>query len=90
MINLEYTKTFIKDLKKLKNTPCYQDLFKFCFSDIESVSEWLSSNDTRKIKGYNNYYRIRKGDYRIGIKLEDNAVTFVRILHRNEVYKFFP
>lgn len=90
MINLEYTKTFINDLKKLKNTACYQGLFEFCFSDIDSISNWFESNDIKKIKGYDNYYRIRKGAHRIGIKLENSTITFVRVLHRNDVYKFFP
>jgi mRNA-degrading endonuclease RelE of RelBE toxin-antitoxin system len=90
MINLEYTKTFIKDFKKLKNTIWYQELFDFCFNDIDSIPDWFNTNDIKKIKGYDNYYRIRKGVYRIGIKLENNTITFVRILHRNDVYKFFP
>ncbi len=37
-----------------------------------------------------NYFRIRIGDYRVGIKITGNEILFVRILHRKEIYKFFP
>jgi mRNA interferase RelE/StbE len=33
---------------------------------------------------------IRVGDYRIGVVLEDGVVTFVRVLHRRDVYRYFP
>ncbi len=37
-----------------------------------------------------NYYKIRVGDYRIGIKFEHETLTFERILHRKDIYKVFP
>ncbi|HVF60227.1 MAG TPA: type II toxin-antitoxin system RelE/ParE family toxin [Thermoanaerobaculia bacterium] len=35
-------------------------------------------------------YRIRLGDFRIGLVVEGNLVTFVRVLHRREIYRRFP
>ena len=39
----------------------------------------------QKLKGEDNFYRIRIGDYRIGIKVNDDTTTFVRLLHRREI-----
>jgi mRNA interferase RelE/StbE len=36
------------------------------------------------------YYRIRIGDYRLGLLLEDDTVTIVRFLHRRDIYRYFP
>jgi mRNA interferase RelE/StbE len=36
------------------------------------------------------YYRIRLGDYRVGLKIENNTVCFVRFLHRKDIYRYFP
>jgi len=36
------------------------------------------------------YYRIRVGDYRIGVKLEKDIIYFVVVEHRKDVYKTFP
>lgn len=44
----------------------------------------------KKLKGHNTAYRIKYKDYRIGIFYEDDTVTVSRILHRKEVYRYFP
>jgi len=50
----------------------------------------LSEVNIKKLKGEGDYYRIRVGDYRIGMKVNDGVVSFVRILHRKEIYRYFP
>ncbi|HAH23680.1 MAG TPA: plasmid stabilization protein [Prolixibacteraceae bacterium] len=43
------------------------------------------------IVGHPNYYRIKFGDYRVGISLEDNIVWFLYFGKRDEnTYKKFP
>lgn len=45
----------------------------------------------RPIIGSPNYFRIKLGDYRIGISLEDNIVWFLFFGKRDEnTYKKFP
>ncbi|NET50360.1 MAG: type II toxin-antitoxin system RelE/ParE family toxin [Merismopedia sp. SIO2A8] len=36
------------------------------------------------------FYRIRIGDYRIGIIAKGDLVSFIRVLHRREMYRNFP
>jgi mRNA interferase RelE/StbE len=36
------------------------------------------------------YYRIRLGDYRIGCVATGDTITFVRCLHRRDIYRYFP
>ncbi|MGA1264796.1 MAG: type II toxin-antitoxin system RelE family toxin, partial [Prochlorothrix sp.] len=49
-----------------------------------------------KLKGYDTYYRIRVGDYRIGLEVLHQSdsgnleIVFVRVLHRKEIYRYFP
>jgi mRNA interferase RelE/StbE len=42
------------------------------------------------MQGGGSYYRIRVGDYRLGLSVSDDIVAFVRCLNRNEIYKNFP
>jgi mRNA-degrading endonuclease RelE of RelBE toxin-antitoxin system len=42
------------------------------------------------MKGYPNRYRIRVGDYRIGIEVQGNKVEMMRVLHRRDFYRYFP
>ncbi|MFM6062867.1 MAG: type II toxin-antitoxin system RelE family toxin, partial [Microcystis panniformis] len=30
------------------------------------------------------------GDYRIGFFVEEDTITFARVLHRREFYRYFP
>ena len=43
-----------------------------------------------KLQGGDDFYRIRVGDYRLGIIVELEAVVFVRCLNRREIYRYFP
>ena len=36
------------------------------------------------------YYRIRIGDYRIGIKGEGDVIVLMRVMHRKDIYRVFP
>ena len=59
--------------------------------DVENAEKLNEvSNVKKKLKGDADYYRIRVGDYRIGIKVNDGIVCLVRILHRKEIYRYFP
>ncbi|HAO10876.1 MAG TPA: plasmid stabilization protein, partial [Planktothrix sp. UBA8407] len=44
----------------------------------------------KKLKGDDNAYRLRVGDYRIGFYFDGETVTFARVLHRKDIYRYFP
>lgn len=86
----EYLPTFIKDLKALKSTPVYTTIKNFVFEDILAYENLSDISNIKKLKGEDNAYRLRIGDYRIGFFLTDDTITFSRILHRREFYRYFP
>jgi len=43
--------------------------------------------DIKKLKGHDNHYRIRVGDYRILFFREDGIAKIYDISHRSDVYK---
>lgn len=84
-----FTKTFIKDLEKLSNKKISIRLR----NEIESIKKANhigKLNNIKKMEGYNKYFRTRIGDYRLGLKIENDTVTFIRFKHRKEIYKVFP
>ena len=42
------------------------------------------------LKGHKTAYRIRCGNYRVGIFIEKGEVLFTAIAHRKDIYKKFP
>jgi len=79
-----YLPTFIKDIKNLKSTSSYSAIKNLVFTDILAVQNLKEISNLKKLKGDDNAYRIRVGDYRIGFFLEDNTITFARVLHRRK------
>ncbi|MCF0052224.1 hypothetical protein MUK70_30050 [Dyadobacter chenwenxiniae] len=89
---VQYVKRFEKELK---NTP--NDIQRKVFNVItilESATNLESSGlDYKRMEGQKsgeNYYRIRVGDWRIGIECIHPDVTLLRILSRGSIYKSFP
>ena len=89
-MKIEYSSLFLKDLKKLKYIANYLSIKRICFNKKKKKETLLQVKNIKKIKGYISYYRIRIGDYRVGIKEEEGTIILMRVLHRKDIYKFFP
>ena len=58
--------------------------------EIESAGTLFEINNIKKLSGDNISYRIRLGDYMLGLYYENNIVEIVRFVHRKDIYKVFP
>jgi len=84
-----FENSFARDLKKIRN----KRLLKQMEEIVEEVKSAATVNDVadlKKMQGYDTFYRIRLGDYRIGIDVSGGQVIFVRFLHRKDIYRYFP
>ena len=65
----EFKKSFLKDLKALHGKKLKEKI-KSTILDVEKAETIWSIGNLKKLKGSEKYYRIRIGDYRIGIIVE--------------------
>ncbi|MEN2281352.1 hypothetical protein AAGF08_04375 [Algoriphagus sp. SE2] len=83
-----FLKSFLEDLEQISDE---QD--KIEISQMIKVCEkakFLSEIGTlKKLAGFKNVFRIKKGNYRIGLFIEINVLVFARISHKNELYEMF-
>ena len=84
-----FRKTFEKDLRKTHDKILLGKV-KEVIELVEQAESLDGISNLKKLKGGENYFRIRVGDYRIGLFLEGDAVLFVRVMHRREFYRYFP
>jgi len=84
-LKIEFSKKFIKDIEKIND----QNLIKKVIEIIEKLKK-NEKIEMKKIKGFKNFYRIRIGNYRLGIEKNDNVIIIKRFLHRKQIYQFFP
>ena len=89
-MNIEFKKSFARDLKKKAHGIKLRSRVKEIIHEVDNAESLYEIKNIKKLKAEGDYYRIRLGDYRIGLKIKDGTVFFVRFLHRNEIYRYFP
>jgi mRNA interferase RelE/StbE len=85
----EFTNRFFKDLDKLSQASTKKDISDI-IKEVKKATNLSEIKNIKKLKGHLIAYRIRSGDYRIGLFVENNIVEFARIAHRKDIYKIFP
>lgn len=85
-----FKKSFAKDLKTYNKDKTLLARVQETILEVEAVDSITSIKNLKKLKAEGSYYRIRVGNYRIGIIIEKEIVTFVRVLHRSQIYRYFP
>ena len=84
-----YLKSLEKDLKKIKDKKLLKKLASV-FINLENTDTLIKFSGLKKLSGHPEAYRIRVGDYRLGIFYSDEIITIARFLKRNGIYKLFP
>lgn len=85
----EFLKRFFKDLEKISDQNVLNEI-RQVVNEVETATHFSGIKNLRKLKGYRNTYRIRLGDYRIGVYIENDTVEFARFVHRKDIYRIFP
>lgn len=81
-------KSFLKDIDKLHKAT-KKDVLSIIekIKNAESLFTWPN---IKKLKGHKHFYRIRLGKYRIGFEIREDTIIFYRVLHRRDLYRYFP
>ncbi len=88
-MNVSFYRKFEKSLDKLKDEKIRGQV-------AEAVRLVMTANsiqeitNLKKLKGYKTAYRIKLGEYRIGLIIENREVFFVDFAHRKDIYRRFP
>jgi mRNA interferase RelE/StbE len=88
-VNVLFKSSFAKDLRKITDSDL-KTRVKELIEQVEVAKSLQNITSIKKLRGRGNYYRIRVAEYRIGLLVEGNIVTFVRCLDRKEIYRYFP
>ncbi|OQX99482.1 MAG: plasmid stabilization protein [Bacteroidetes bacterium 4572_128] len=89
-MKIKIRKRFGKDIDKISNKKLLQKIIKI-INEIEKSDDILEISNIKKMKGKTfNAYRIKIGDYRIGIFYVDGMIELTRFMHRKDIYRYFP
>ncbi|HEY9169398.1 MAG TPA: plasmid stabilization protein [Lutibacter sp.] len=84
-----FLSSFKKDLVKINNLKLKGQI-KAVIIAVEVAESLKELPNVKKIQGYPTAYRIRIGDYRLGLYIENGIIEMARLVKRNDIYKVFP
>ncbi len=84
------SRTFFKELAKLPADVRVR-IESIVFGEEIKTDPFLGGK-VEKLTGYQEYYKIRFGNYRVGLRIDsaDQVIEFRRALHRKDIYREFP
>ena len=88
-MEVRFSRPFEKDLKSVSDKRLVLKVDEI----IESLKEAESLSgisNIKKIKGHIDCYRIRIGNYRLGLLVENKTIWLARLMDRKEIYRYFP
>ena len=88
-MKLEFRESFLKDVKRIKEKGLKKKVAAV-ITEAKAASSLSAIRNVKKMEGSESYYRVRIGDYRIGFRLHDKTLIFLRCLHRKDIYRYFP
>ena len=88
-MKVEFLDKFSKDLDPI-HTLSVRKAIERTIIEAEAAKDIHELRNIKKMKGHKIAYRIRIGDYRIGIYYEHGIIQFARVAHRKDIYRIFP
>jgi mRNA interferase RelE/StbE len=87
-VRVSFEASFARDLKGIKDRILLKQVEQV-IAEVKTATALSEVKHLSKMRGHATLYRLRLGDYRIGIEVVEDEVIFVRILHRKDIYRYF-
>ena len=88
-MQVEFLSKFNKDISSIKAKSTKAKLLEL-IDLIEKANSMSGIKGLKKLKGFKDAYRVRLGDYRLGVFINKDIVQFARFVHHKDIYKLFP
>jgi mRNA interferase RelE/StbE len=87
----DFKSSFLSDIKKIRNKTLLNQI-EHAIIAVEAAENLQDIPHLKKLNGgkKNIYYRIKINNYRIGVTIEHETVTFVVFGNRKDIYRYFP
>ena len=88
-MKVEVQKPFEKDIEKISNKKLAEQV-NALIEQLENCKSLSEIHNVKKMKAKGSYYRIRIGNYRLGLKHEHETLILLRFMDRKDIYSYFP
>ena len=88
-MNLDPSPAFNRDLRRIRDRDLQRRIARK-IQELEASDSISAVVGVRPMTGWECHYRIRIGDYRLGLEVVDDVAILLRFGHRREFYRYFP
>ena len=88
-MNLDPSPGFNRDLRRIRDRDLQRRIARK-IQELEAADSIMEVGGVRPITGTERHYRIRIGDYRLGLEVHGDVAILLRFGHRREFYRHFP
>ncbi|MCH8476116.1 MAG: hypothetical protein LAT55_12920 [Opitutales bacterium] len=88
-MKVEFHKSFERDLRKVRDHSLLERV-RTAIIELEEAETLENLSQVKAMKGHPEYFRIRIGEYRLGLKRTEHGLRLIRFLNRGHIYQKFP
>ena len=88
-MEIRYLRQALKDVNKIKNKKLKSKLYDI-ITHLKLAENLSEIKNVKTMSNHPEAYRIRVGDYRLGIFYSKDTITIARFLQRSDIYNVFP
>lgn len=88
-MRLEYRASFLRDLRRVRDAEIRRRVSE-AIAELEAAPSLSAGAGVERLTAPGHYYRLRIRTYRLGMELEGDTLILRRLLHRREIYRYFP
>ena len=88
-MTVTFRASFVRDLEAIRDARLLRRVAKVVQA-LESAGSPAEIPQLKQLRGHARLYRVRIGDWRMGLHIDGNQVDCVRMLHRRDIYRYFP
>jgi mRNA interferase RelE/StbE len=84
-----FLESFARDLNRIRDKDL-RERIRQVIQILEGAATLEAIPHLKKLQGKGGFYRIRVREFRVGLRVEGDQVTLMRVLDRKEIYRHFP
>ena len=88
-MTVEPSRQFSRDVRRLGSSQIRRRLDR-TIQELIEVADITEVSGIKRLLAEGQHYRIRIGDYRLGITMDGKIAVLRRFLPRGEIYRYFP
>ena len=88
-MEIRYHRRFDRDLGRIRDRALSRSIEQV-IEELKAAPNITEVRNVAKMAGWERHYRIRVGDYRLGIEMDGKTAVLARFGHRRDFYRGFP